>query len=358
VRRAARLAGVAAAAAVMIGLVASLALTGRPPGSHDIDTFEPRGIVMAPPAAIVSTEIRSGTDRIALRRTQSGSWSLASLATSEIPSELASHLKTALQFMYVSQPTRILGPKDYAQASLADFGLDPPAYVVLLTKADGSVFVADFGALNPANTSQYVRLVGQPRLYLMARHVGAEWELTADIAKRILPPDRKADGAAMADGATAGALLLPASIDRIWAVEIVYEGKLHRFERDGTGQWLLHVGQHTHLNNTATHVADPAQAHVIATALAGFDHTQIEASVAHNPDASRLERYGLGRPALIAVLYARDNSSALARIEFGNLADDGFARYARVSGSGDVVTIAAYEAGRLTDLLKAVGAGS
>ena len=50
--------------------------------------------------------------------------------------------------------------------------------------------------------------------------------------------------------------------------------------------------------------------------------------------------------------------TALARVEFGKLAEDGFLRYARLAGSGEIVAIAASEAGRLTTLLKAVGAGS
>ena len=61
---------------------------------------------------------------------------------------------------------------------------------------------------------------------------------------------------------------------------------------------------------------------------------------------------------MIALIYQRDSSSPLARVEFGNMAEDGFGRYARIAESGDVVTIAAYEADRLIDLLKAVGAAS
>ena len=61
---------------------------------------------------------------------------------------------------------------------------------------------------------------------------------------------------------------------------------------------------------------------------------------------------------LIALIYQRDNPSPLARIDIGNMAEDGFGSYARIAESGDVVTIEAYEAGRLIDLLKTVGAAS
>ena len=89
------------------------------------------------------------------------------------------------------------------------------------------------------------------------------------MAKRISPPAAESGGEAAAGAKRLAGLLLPASIDRVWAVEIVFEGKLHRFERDGAGNWLLHVGQHTHSGDMAAHVADPAQARVIATALGG-----------------------------------------------------------------------------------------
>lgn len=81
-------------------------------------------------------------------------------------------------------------------------------------------------------------------------------------------------------------------------------------------------------------------------ALAALDQTQIEGLVVLHPDSSQLEQYGL---MLIALM---------ARIDIGNMAEDGFGRYARIAESGDVVTIAAYEADRLIDLLKTVGAAS
>jgi hypothetical protein len=348
---------VLAASALMVALIAALALTGRSPGLPELH-FEAHGVVPVQPSAVLRAEIRTGAERVAFRRTQSGSWGFDRPDGPDVPSELASHLETALHFLHVSEPARRLDPNDYEGASFADFGLDPPAYLVALENADGSLIVTDFGTLNPANTSQYVRLIGQPTLYLMPRHVGAEWELTADMAKRISPSDVVSHDEATAGAKRPADLLFPVSIDRVWVIEIVYEGKLHRFERDGAGNWLLHVGQHTHSDNTAAHVADPAQARIIATALGAFDQTQIEGLVAHHPESSQLEHDGLGRPMMIALIYQRDSSSALARIEIGNMANDGFGRYARIAQSGDVVTIAAYEAGRLIELLKAVGAAS
>jgi hypothetical protein len=47
----------------------------------------------------------------------------------------------------------------------------------------------------------------------------------------------------------------------------------------------------------------------------------------------------------------------LARLEFGTLADR-LDRYARLAPDGAVITVAEFEPKRLTELLKAVGAGS
>jgi hypothetical protein len=256
--------------------------------------------------------------------------------------------------MHVSTADRAIDPAEYQGSSFADFGLDPPAYAVSLVAADRSTVVANFGTLNPSRTSQYVRLLGQPTLYLLPRYVGAEWQVAADMAKRLLPPTAGSPAGAPTS-ARFSRLFLPTSIDRVWAVEIVYGGALHRFERDGSGNWFLHVGQHTHTASSA-HVADPAKAPIIAAALEAFDQTQIETLVARHSSGNDIDRYGLSRPAVIALLYARDSSSPLARIEIGNLAEDGFGRYARLSPDGDVVQIAAYEAERLIGLLKAVGA--
>jgi hypothetical protein len=336
--------------ASMIALLAALALSGRSPGLPEIK-FTQQGIVAATPATITAAEIRTGGERIGFRR-KDGGWSFERSNT-PVPKELASHLDTALQFMHVSEPIRSLDPSDYNSASFAEFGLDPPAYLVSLEQPDRPAIVADFGTLNPSGTSQYLRLVGQPTVYLMPRHVGVEWEVTADMAKRILPPETGGDENAK----RLTALLLPASIDRVWAIEIVIEGKLHRLERDSGGNWLLHNGQHAHAGSSDVHSADPDKARIIATALAALDKTQIETVVAKQPSEAELERYGLSQPEVIALMYARDSSSPLVRLAIGKVSGDGFSRYARLAG-GDVVTIAAYTATNMVQLLKAVGAAS
>jgi hypothetical protein len=184
----------------------------------------------------------------------------------------------------------------------------------------------------------------------MARHVATEWQVVFDMARRLL-------GQAESTVASRGtSLLLPVSMAQVWAIEIVFAGKLTRFERDSAGNWFRHVGQHDHTAGSNVHVADPAQAHIIDTALGAFDAAAVETRVGPG-DPSHLARYGLSLPTLIVLFYARDSSTGLARLEFG-ARPDSLDRYARLAPDGAVVTVAEFEVRRLTELLKAVGAGS
>jgi hypothetical protein len=335
----------AALAGAMMALLAVLALTGKPPGGEMLERFEPRGVVAAPPPAILRVEMRWGKERLSLSRAPAGGWDFDGPEAGIASKALAQHLETALRFMNVSAPTRTLAPDEWREADIADFGLDPPGFAVMLGLADKSVVTADFGALNPAQTAQYARLAGQSVLYMLPRHVGAEWQLAADLAERSLPETSRRSLPP----------LLPASIDQVWAVEIVAAGQLHRFERDGDRRWFLHLGQHSHAAGTPAHTADPAKAPVIAAALASFGETTIRSVAARRPGAEERARLGLERPVLIALFYPRDSSTPLARVEIGGPADDGFSRYVALGPDGDVVTIAADEPQRLLDLLRAVG---
>jgi hypothetical protein len=184
----------------------------------------------------------------------------------------------------------------------------------------------------------------------MPRYVTEEWRLVFEIARRL---QRKPSVAIASRGMD---LLLPFSIAQVWAIEIVASGKLTRFERDVTGRWFRHIGQHTHTAGSVVHVADPVQATIIDTAFRDFDAAVAEARVAPG-DATHLAQYGLALPTLIVLFYARDSSTPLARLEFGAPADR-LDRYARLAPDGAVITVAEFEPRRLIELLKAVGAGS
>jgi hypothetical protein len=336
------------AAGLLILLLGVITLSGHWPELRQLVPFTAKGILALAPSAVTQVEIRAGQDTLALRR-EAGGWAIDGMAGA-VPAEVASHIDTGLRFLHVSEPMREITADELNADRFAEYGLDPPSNVVALATAPGAAATINFGVLNPAGTSQYVRLGGAATVYLMARHVGTEWQVAGDMARRLR---------GQAEPATAGrgtGLLLPVSMAQVWAVEIVFAGNLTRFERDGAGNWFRHVGQHSHAANGNVHVADPAQARVIGAALEAFDSAAVESHVGHAADAAALARFGLAFPPAIVLLYARDSSTALARVEFGGSADS-LDRYARLAPNGDVITVPEFEVRRLTELLKAVGAG-
>jgi hypothetical protein len=332
---------------VLLALLLALAFSGQWPRSPGKPS-SPKGLLALAPGDVERVDMRSGADTVALRR-QANRWTIEGV-DGDAPADLVARLETALKFLGVSEPSREIAADELAADSFAGFGLDPPSEVVVLKIHSAVAATVNFGTTNPAGTSHYVRLGGAPTVYLMPRHVTEEWRLVFDMARRL-------QGTAGSSGASRGAdLLLPVSMAQVWAVEIVASGKLTRFERDGAGAWFRHVGQHAHTAGGDAHVADPAQARLIDAAFGGFDAAVVEARVVPG-DAPHLAQYGLALPVLIMMFYARDSSTPLARLEFGAPADR-LDRYARLAPDGAVLTVAEFEPRRLTELLRAVGAGS
>jgi hypothetical protein len=337
-----------ALAALLLALLASLVISGQWPELRSKVAFAPKGLVTIAPADVRRVAIRSGSDSIALVRQLAG-WGIEGV-DAVVPAELAKHLDTALRLVNVSDVAREIPAGELTAASFAEFGLDPPAIVAAIEANGGAAATINFGALNPASTSHYVRIAGRPSVALLPRHVAEEWRVAFDIARRFR--DQAAPGAA----SRGKDLLLPVSMAQVWAIEIVFAGKLTRFERDPDGNWFRHLGQHSHASGNVTHVADPGQARIIDTALRAFDAAAIETRIGP-ADPTLLARYGLNLPSLIVLVFSRDSSTPLARLEFGTPADP-LDRYARLAPDGAVVTVAEFEMRRLTELLRAVGAGS
>lgn len=335
-------------AVLLLGLLAVLVVSGQWPELRSKVAFSPKGLVTMAPTEVRRVEIRSGTDSIALARNGDG-WSIDGSNTAP-SAELNAHLVAAIRLVNVSEAAREIPAGELVAERFAEFGLDPPALVAVLEGSGPAGAVVSFGVLNPASTSHYVRLAGRPAVYLMPRHVGEEWRVTFDMARRLR-------GQPAPSATSRGkSLLLPVSMGQVWALEILFAGKLTRFERDADGNWFRHLGQHSHATGNVAHVADPAQARTIDAALRAFDAAVVETRIGP-ADASQLARYGLNLPSLILQVFARDSSTPLARLEFGATADS-LGRYARLAPDGAVVTVAEFELHRLTELLRAVGAGS
>ncbi len=197
-------------------------------------------------------------------------------------------------------------------------------------------------------------MIGQPEIYLLPRYVGVEWELAVDMAQRLMPTDLSDTNAAQRPST----LLLPMSMATISTVEILENGALTRFERDPEGDWFHHVGQHVHAPGGFVHKADPQLAPLLAAELTALENASIEAVVTQHPDPDTLREFGLEHPPLIVLLYTRDSSRPVARVEFGKSTPGGLGRYARVQETDSIVTVPSYAAAHLEKLLQLAGARS
>ena len=313
--------GVAAACA-MTALIGAIALTGRWPVDAPRTHLEAGGILSLPADRVARVEFSAGEQPAVFIRSPGENWLFNGAATGPA---VAGHIDTAVRLLTVSAPRRMLAAGEYSPAQLAEYGLDPPRFVLDVAESGGNTTRIHFGEATPAQNAQYVRIADRPELYLLPRDVGEEWQLARDMSERSVN------------------LLLPVSIAQVWATEILNRGTLYRFERDPAGLWFHHVGQHVHLPGGFVHQADPTLAPLIEAELVALDRLTVGRVIARPADAAALAGAGLEHPATILLLYSRDNAGPVARIELGNAAAEGGDRYARIQ-RGDAVVIISDEA--------------
>jgi hypothetical protein len=325
------------AACLMAGLLGVIAVGGRWPVDAPRTHVEAAGILSLGPERVSRVEFSSGEQRAIFSRNSREEWLF-----NDAPTELAiaGHIDTAIRLLRNSVPRRVLAASEYSPGQLAEYGLDPPRFTLAVAEAGGNTTRLGFGEATPAQNAQYVRIVGRPELYLLPRDVGEEWQLARDMGER---------------GAT---LLLPVSIARAWAIEIVGRGSLYRFERDPAGLWFHHVGQHVHTPGGFVHHADPNLARLIEAEFSVLDRLPVALMVTRHPDATALTGAGLDHPSMILLLYSRDTAGPVARIELGNAAANGVDRYARIQQTDTLVIVPDDAAQHLATLLQFAGTPS
>jgi Domain of unknown function (DUF4340) len=350
-RSAARFLGLAGAIA-MIALIGAISLTGRwPTGEIILPDPVVRGILAVPADQVALIQVSTGEKDLVFRHPSDGTWLINGVETEKA---LSSHVDAALRMLNVSSPPRVLKPGQYSAAQVADFGLDPPRLLVSVVAKSGKTSSVTFGEATPAQNAQYVRVIGQPDIYLMPRYVGVEWELAVDMAQRL--PTVTSDTDVTQRPST---LLLPMSMATISTAEILENGTLTRFERDPEGDWFHHVGQHIHGPGGApAHKADPKLAPLLGAEFTALERASIEAVMTQHPDPDTLAEFGLEHPPSVLLLYTRDSSRAVARIEFGKPTPDGLGQYARVQETDSVVTVPNYAAAHVEKLLQLAGVRS
>lgn len=336
----AKLAGFSAALVMIAGL-AGLSLTGRWPRSSSLEQITGNGILSLPIGDVARITIGTGDRTIVFKHPSKSAWRVGGAA---IAPAVAQHVDEAVHFLNVSTPRRILAPGEYDAGKIAEFGLDPPRMVVSFLATDGKASNIAFGEATPAGNNQFVRVLGRPDIYLLSHYVGVEWQIAFEMAARTAPGE--------AGAARSSVFLMPVSLAPIWAVEIVEDGVLTRFERDPAGQWFHHFGQHVHGPGGVVHKADPRLAPLIARELEALDRVSLEAVVTIRPDEDALAGFGLEYPSTIVLLYARDSLGPVVRVEFGNATRDGFARYARLRETDGVVTVPSYVETHIKKLLQ------
>lgn len=159
-------------ALLALGVLAAMVVSGHLPENKQFVKFAPAGVMSEPPAAIDRVEVATAAGRRRFVRAGDG-WRDG---VRPLPSGLAAHLDASIKFMHVSPPVRVMEPAEWASVGLREFGLDPPGFVATLYRGETRVLEAAFGAANPQQVLQYMKLAGHDQVYLMSRFIGAEWE--------------------------------------------------------------------------------------------------------------------------------------------------------------------------------------
>ena len=160
-------------AALALAFLVVMVVNGAQPKQRQRVAFEAKGVLRLEPEGVGKIVLgRAGQQRELLRRANGG-WVLTGEAA--LAPAVATHLDTALKMLHRSAPVREMAAADLAGVDRRPFGLEDPAVVAMLWGPDGHVLTVRFGAHNPEGFLQYMRIEGDPKVYLMSRFIGAEW---------------------------------------------------------------------------------------------------------------------------------------------------------------------------------------
>jgi hypothetical protein len=167
-----------ALAAVALGYLAALAVTGERPGPG-LAPFEVRGLLRnVPLESVVAVEVSAETHAWRFERAQSGAWRVA-LGPQRPGFER--DLTTALTLLRNSGPERTLILSEGTSASLAEFGLEKPRLKVAVLAGSDRALVVAFGAANALASARYARVGESNEIVLLPSFVAEAWERLAGI---------------------------------------------------------------------------------------------------------------------------------------------------------------------------------
>jgi len=159
-------------AALALGWLAAMVVTGAQPVQRQLVKFEAKGVLPIEPEMVRRVVLGRGGREVALVRRGEG-WTMD--GGGAVEGAAATYLDTAVKMLHRSGPVREIAAEELSGVDTRPFGLEEPVVVATVAGPDGKALTVRFGALNPEGFLQYMRINGDPKVYLMSRFIGAEW---------------------------------------------------------------------------------------------------------------------------------------------------------------------------------------
>lgn len=158
-------------ALLAIAYLVVMVVLGAQPAQRQLVKFEASGVLRMAPQSVLRVTLGRAGRQVVFVRAKGGNWSLEGGAA--LGQAVPMHIEIGLKMLHNSGPVREIEPHELIGIDTRPFLLEDPAIRVEVA-GGGELFTARFGALNPEGFLQYMRLDGDPRIYLMSRFIGAE----------------------------------------------------------------------------------------------------------------------------------------------------------------------------------------
>ena len=165
-------------ALLALAYLVAMVVTGAQPVLRQLVTFEAKGVLSIEPEAVQRITLGRGGRQVVLTRRGEGGWTLD--GGGAVEAAVATRLDTAVKMLHRSGPVREIAPQELSGVDTRPFGLEEPVVVAALAGPGGKGLTVRFGALNPEGFLQYMRIDGDPKVYLMSRFIGAEWAAASE----------------------------------------------------------------------------------------------------------------------------------------------------------------------------------
>lgn len=162
------------AAAVVVGYLAVMVISGAQPTQRQFVAFEAKGLLKNLPEQIDRIELARADQHVWLIRQDEGRWIRPD--RTEVDEATARQISKAVLMMHNSGPVREIPAGEISRYDPATFGLDAPRLTARFYASGADpVLSVQFGGRNPDDFLQYMRIDGDDHLYLMSRFIGEAW---------------------------------------------------------------------------------------------------------------------------------------------------------------------------------------